>query len=306
MKLGQLSDIDIRLLRVFKAVVDSGGFAAAEVMLNVSRSAISQRMADLERRLGATLCRRGRSGFELTPSGQVVYDAVLQLFSAIENFRTQINSSEGDLRGQLNIGITDNLVTSPHMRMTKALRILRSRGRNIHIHVRMTAPNEVERGVLDGRFHMGAVPASRPVEGLEYSSLYSETSYLYCSSLHPLFADPRPALGDAGILEHDAVTLSRPQGEEAILRAQELRVKATSSDREGVAFLILSGEYIGYLPSHYAERWVSANRLRALVPERLHYETQYCVITRAGAADNVILAAYLSALDTVALLDPLL
>ena len=33
--LGQLSDMDLRLLQVFKAVVECGGMAAAELELNI-------------------------------------------------------------------------------------------------------------------------------------------------------------------------------------------------------------------------------------------------------------------------------
>lgn len=64
---GQIADIDLRLLRVFRAVVESGGFAAAELELNVGRSVISRHIKDLETRLGLALCRRGRGGFALTP-----------------------------------------------------------------------------------------------------------------------------------------------------------------------------------------------------------------------------------------------
>jgi DNA-binding transcriptional LysR family regulator len=48
----QLSDIDLRLLRVFIAVTESGGFAAAEIKLNINRSTISTHISDLEARLG--------------------------------------------------------------------------------------------------------------------------------------------------------------------------------------------------------------------------------------------------------------
>ena len=60
--LGQLSDADMRLLRVFKSVVDCGGMAAAELELNIGISTISKHVKDLETRLGLTLCHRGRSG----------------------------------------------------------------------------------------------------------------------------------------------------------------------------------------------------------------------------------------------------
>ena len=72
--LGQLSDMDLRLLQVFKSVAECGGMAAAELELNIGTSTVSRHMKDLETRLGLTLCRRGRAGFALTAEGQRVYD----------------------------------------------------------------------------------------------------------------------------------------------------------------------------------------------------------------------------------------
>ena len=57
--LGQISDMDLRLLRVFRTVVDCGGMAAAELELNIGTSTVSRHIKDLETRLGLTLCRRG-------------------------------------------------------------------------------------------------------------------------------------------------------------------------------------------------------------------------------------------------------
>ena len=70
--LGQLGDVDLRLLRVFKSVVECGGMAAAELELNIALSTISRHVKDLEIRLGLVLCRRGRGGFGLPPEGQQV------------------------------------------------------------------------------------------------------------------------------------------------------------------------------------------------------------------------------------------
>ena len=80
--IGQLSDADLRLLRVFKAVVDCGGMASAELELNLAMSTISRHVKDLETRLGLVLCRRGRAGFALTPEGQQLYEATQRLLAA--------------------------------------------------------------------------------------------------------------------------------------------------------------------------------------------------------------------------------
>lgn len=300
MGIGQVSDIDIRLLRVFKCVVECGGFTAAEVELNITRAAISLRMADLEQRLGVCLCKRGRGGFALTAAGRDIYDATLQLFAAMGNFRTKANAAAAQLRGELNIGITDNLVTSPNMRMTRALKALRATAPDIHVNVRMTTPSEVERGVFDGRFHLGAVPDSRRIQGLDCRPLYDEESLLYCGNEHPLFSEQDERAILAAIPERDAVVLAQPQQGQVIHRHQQLRIMATSSDREGMAFLILSGEYIGYLPSHYAKRWVDNGRMRSLCPRQYRYGTQYQVITRPDEDGNLLLRHYLQALDALA------
>ena len=133
--LAQVSDFDIRLLRLFRSVVECGGFSAAESVLGIGRSAISQQMSDLEQRLGLRLCQRGRAGFALTEEGREVYQSSLQLFGALESFRNGVNGLHRELRGELHIGLTDNLVTVPHMRITHALARLKELGPDVRIQI---------------------------------------------------------------------------------------------------------------------------------------------------------------------------
>ncbi|MDX2319186.1 MAG: LysR family transcriptional regulator, partial [Moritella sp.] len=101
----QLGDAHIRILRIFKVVVESGGFASAEVELNISRPAISQAISELESLLKMRLCHRGRSGFSITEQGEQVYQSTLQLLSSLATFKAQVNAINTDLVGELNIGI---------------------------------------------------------------------------------------------------------------------------------------------------------------------------------------------------------
>jgi len=54
---------DLKLLRIFVSVVRHQGFANAQQELNLSTSAISTYMSQLEAALGLVLCHRGRGGF---------------------------------------------------------------------------------------------------------------------------------------------------------------------------------------------------------------------------------------------------
>ena len=294
--LAQVSDFDIRLLRIFRSVVECGGFSAAETTLGIGRSAISLHMSDLEQRLGLRLCQRGRAGFALTEEGREVYQSAQQLLGAMETFRTEVNGLHLNLRGELNIGLTDNLVTLPHMRITHALARLKEQGPDVHINIRMTPPDEVEQGVLGGSLHLGVVPQAGGLSGLDYQQLYSERSLLYCAVGHPLFYVDDAKLEDQRLNSQDAIAPSFRLPAEIQQHYQALRCTASASDREGMAFLILTGRFIGYLPDHYAATWLQEGRLRALKPAERYYDLSLAAVTRKGRRPNLVLESFLEAL----------
>ncbi|MFT4940606.1 MAG: DNA-binding transcriptional LysR family regulator [Paraglaciecola sp.] len=290
----QLSNFDIRLLRVFRTVVECGGFSAAEVELNISRSAISISMADLEQRLGLRLCLRGRAGFSLTKEGELVYRASQQLMTSLENFRTQVNTIHAELTGELCIGITDNLVTLQHMRVTNALKMLKTKGPGVEIKISMIPPNEIERHILDGGLHVGVVPDLRPLPGLEYSQLYTEESHLYCNHEHPFFSMQDAEISESLVNNMEAVAPTYAQTAQTKTHYQHLKTTATATDREGVAFLILTGCFIGYLPTHYASRWIESGEMKAVFPNKYNFTTAYHLVVRKGALINLVVETFLN------------
>jgi len=86
----QLSGLDFKLLRVFMAVVEAGGFSAAQNELNVGLAAISKQISDLEIRIGMRLCTRGREGFGLTEEGKLVYQASIEYLPRWTVFATSL------------------------------------------------------------------------------------------------------------------------------------------------------------------------------------------------------------------------
>lgn len=294
--LAQVSDFDLRLLRIFRSVVECGGFSAAESMLGIGRSTISLHMSDLEQRLGLRLCQRGRAGFALTDEGREIYQSAQQLLGAVETFRSEVNGLHRNLRGELNIGLTDNLVSMPYMRITNALAQLKTLGPQVRINIRMTPPSEVEQGVLGGSLHVGVAAQAVSLAGLDYLHLYDERSLLYCAVGHPLFYAKDDEIEDARLNSQEAIAPTFRLPGEIQAHYQVLNCSASASDREGMAFLILTGLYIGYLPDHYAETWVKEGRLRALKPSSRYYELSLAAVTRKGRRPNLVLESFLQAL----------
>tara|TARA_R110002020_G_scaffold6544_6_gene27779 strand:+ start:739 stop:1641 length:903 start_codon:yes stop_codon:yes gene_type:complete len=291
--LGQMSDYEIRLIRIFKTVVECGGFTAAETTLGISRSAISQHMNDLEGRLGFSLCQRGRGGFSLTEEGKEIYQAGLTLLTALETFKSDVNALHQTIKGELNIGITDNLVTLPAMHVTNALAELSAPENEVTLHIHMEPSDAVIRGVMDGHLHVGVVPAVNLPTSLEARHLYDEPSYLYCAAGHPLFTEDDDTLSCADIAQHSAISPRYPLPVEARQAHDALSLRASASDREGAAFLILTGRFIGFLPEHVAAQWVTAGKMRTLHANSQHYRIPFVLITRHDRRPNRVVDAFL-------------
>lgn len=218
------------------------------------------------------------------------------MLASIENFRLQVNQMHKQLRGEFNIGIINNLVTQPQMRLTNALEKIRAKEPNIRINLTMSTASDIERGLMDGRLHVGALPYNSQISGLHYTSLYDETSYLYCSDKHPLFALLDP-LNANKLAQLEAVVPTSRMTVEMIAMHQQLNCVATASDREGIAFLILTGRLVGFLPDHYAANWVNNGMMRAISPERFVVKSAIALVTRKGRHPNGIVDYFIKALS---------
>lgn len=291
-KLNQVTDFDIKLLKIFKTVCDSGNFTAAESVLGISRSAISLHMRDLEERLGLRLCQRGRAGFSITPEGQKILHNVDVLLAALEDFKIQANQIHKQLKGEFSIGIINNLVTMPSYFITQSLAQLTDESEDIHINISMSTLSDIECKIMDGRLHVGAIPLVTPLSGLDYIDLYEEKSYLYCGKNHPLFNQVSQINGEA-LLQYRTVMPSYTITAEALALHKKMRTTATASDREGIAFLILTGKFLGFLPDHLAKKWELEGNMRAVLPEQFHYSTRICLATKKGIRPNMILSLFI-------------
>jgi len=279
---GRLTDIDLRLLRVFKAVADCGGMAAAELELNIAMSTISRHVKDLEQRLGLVLCRRGRSGFALTAEGEKVYAAAEQLLSATESFRGSLHDIHRGLGGELHVAMFEKTATNPNARIAQAVALFHQEAPEVSLHLHVGTIAMIERGVMSGQFQLGIVPEHRRSESLVYDELFDESMGLYAGRGHPWFRAKSQTLGWKDLREQRLAALGFHSPNMMLAHQHHLERQATASDQEAVATFVLSGRFVGFLPNHYAESFVRTGRMRAVAPETLHYRCRFsCMHRRA-------------------------
>ena len=278
--LGQLADMDLRLLQVFKSVVDCGGMAAAELELNIGTSTVSRHVKDLEVRLGLVLCRRGRGGFEVTPEGQRVYDETLRLLAAVEGFRGGIDDIHARLGGKLQVALFDKTASNPRARIGDAIARFTELAPEVELQLHVASINAIERGVIDGTFSVGVIPTHRQSRSLQYAELFGETMLLYCGARHPLFdADHAPLDWDA-VRAYQFAGLGYHSPNMELSHSARLPRKATAFDQEAIATLVLSGRFLGFLPDHYAEAFERRGLMRAVQPELFRYLCTFVSLLR--------------------------
>lgn len=295
MPLQGLARTDLHLLSVFMTVVEQGGFSAAQVALNVSQSTISRQMRDLEIRLGMRLAQRGRTGFRLTEQGRLVHDAAVKLFHAINGFRGEVGAAMGEISGALSLAVIDNWIRDETGPLIDALADLKQWGPAVHLNIHTLPPDEIELAVLDGRADVGIGVFHQHRPGLRYDMICADPMDLYCGSGHPLFADAGSGAAPAALAGADYVRRSYLSEDRVAPLVSGLVSTATANQMEGVAFLILTGRYVGYLPVSYAAGWVASARMRSIHNPTYQVDTDIESVTRKGVAPSPVARRFMDA-----------
>ncbi|SHM61854.1 LysR family transcriptional regulator [Rhizobacter sp. OV335] len=103
-----MASFDERVLNgisVLSAIVDSGAFARAGEILNMSQSGVSRSIARLEARLGIRLLDRTTRSVALTDEGRRFYEQVMPLLTGLEEAAASAALGTTAVRGRLRVNL---------------------------------------------------------------------------------------------------------------------------------------------------------------------------------------------------------
>ena len=264
----RLHPSEINLLRIFITVIECRGVASAAERLGVAPSTISTQLLQLETRLGMIVCKRGRSGFSMTPEGEHVQVEATKIFEQMQHFNQHIGNLNGSLVGELMVGIVDNTVTNKQLHVPTVLRLFQERFPNVRVTVKISSPEDIEQSVLDRRFDIGIGIRQLGLPNLEYIRLFEEQEVICCSKYHPLFNR------DLDEIDHQDLTQSNWVSDyyrlpKKIPQASTPYTTSYTYNIEASLYLIFAGTHLGTLPKHYIQRWVDSGELKILKEDEL-------------------------------------
>ena len=180
--------INLHLLRMFVAVVDEGGFSPAAAALNVSQSAVSKGVKELEGQLGCSLIER-RAGTRPTETGAVLLNHARKLFAAERNAEEELRSLQGLTRGELRLGASTTVATY----MLPAL-LGTFHAAHPQIKIRLTSENtrRIAEGLLSREVDLAVVEGRVDDPDIEAAVWRIDELALLVSAGHPFAKTNRP------------------------------------------------------------------------------------------------------------------
>ena len=92
-------------LQTFVHIVAAGSISGAAGRMDIAKSAVSRRLAELEERLGVQLLRRTTRRLSLTESGQGFYERCLRILADLDEAEQDVLQAHAALRGSLRVAL---------------------------------------------------------------------------------------------------------------------------------------------------------------------------------------------------------
>ncbi|UCG73661.1 MAG: LysR family transcriptional regulator [Chromatiales bacterium] len=90
-------------MEAFVRIVEAGSLTAAADQLDVAKSAVSRRLAELERRLGVQLLNRTTRRVTLTDAGAAYYQRAVDVLAAVDDAESTVREASSAVSGRIRL-----------------------------------------------------------------------------------------------------------------------------------------------------------------------------------------------------------
>jgi LysR family nitrogen assimilation transcriptional regulator len=169
--------VNLRRLKYFVKIVDTGSLTQASETLHVAQPALSQQIATLEHEFGQQLLVRTKTGVTPTEAGRVLYRHAQVMLRQFAQAKDDVKNFGRALSGQVSIGLAPG--TAASALALPLLRAVHDRHPDIVLHINenlgSTLCDVVKNGCMDMAVMYGG---RRIVQGLTFDHLLNEELFV--------------------------------------------------------------------------------------------------------------------------------
>ena len=260
-----MADLDLNLLRVFDALMDTGSVTAAAARLHLSAPATSRALGRLRRAMGDPILVRAGRGLVATPFAQRSAATVKSLLDAADGLRGDVAPSEPhSWRRTFSIRLNDALVPVLAPRLTR-----RIADEAPGVRLRFVGQDSKEPdGLRDGSLDLDIAVADPAPPDVHTSLLLTDHFVAVVAADSPLGRADRLTLDDLCRVPHVSASrrgLARGPLDDALERVGRSRhVAAVVPSYAGGALMALEPDVVCLVPhvtaTHLVERGVPLRR----------------------------------------------
>ncbi|WP_101759544.1 LysR family transcriptional regulator [Oceanicoccus sp. KOV_DT_Chl] len=146
--------MDTQNLKAFVEVAETSSFSHAAEILHLTQPAVSKRIAALESQLDCKLFDRINRTVQLTEAGHSLLPKARQILLAVQEAKRSIDDLQGDISGQLRIGISHHIGLH---RLPPVLQAFTRQHPNVHFDIDFMDSEEAHEQVMHGQIELGVV-----------------------------------------------------------------------------------------------------------------------------------------------------
>ena len=189
-------NLDLKQLRYFLAVAETGGYAKAAEKLDITQQAVSAAITRLEASLQAKLFIRNQGGTQITDAGRALYKRALVILEDTRAAAREVRMvAQGEL-GDVRVGVADDPSGGV---LPRSVYALCKQHPKILVSIAHALNRDLKEDLLEGKLDLVVAAPWQPWQSnkdLIVEEIYSTQLTLVCGANHPLAGREEVSLED--------------------------------------------------------------------------------------------------------------
>jgi DNA-binding transcriptional LysR family regulator len=256
---------DDRTLQYYRAVYATGSIRAAARQLGLAPSAVSRKIAELERRLGTVLLERSARGIRPTEAGDLLARFANDRAHLENLLREDLDQLQGLRRGRVRMAAGEGFVDDL---MSRGLNLFLGAHPGISVELSTGGTDEICDLLLADDVDLALALHAKPHQDLTVVKQAPQPLHVICWPAHPLATrqeiDPSELAGQPATVLPARFGIRTLTDQIQRMHGVSLDIRMVSSSIQAIVGFVLSGLGITLLPRFAVGDHVAHGRLRAV------------------------------------------
>lgn len=233
---------------VFQTVIDQGTFNKAAAVLNVTPSAISHSVNQLETELGFPVFVRSRNGVKLTPDGEKILPLIQEIINGQSRLEQVAQQIQGLDTGLIRIGAFSSACINW---LPPLIRNFAKNYPQVKISVRQAGFSEITQAVKSGQLDLGLTMLPENEKGISCEKILEDE--IYCIAPKDFQVKNGHSISEEDLVNYNFILQQSDYDLDTKAALDHYSIKSTairfSIDDQSIVAMVEAGLGLGILPA---------------------------------------------------------